>query len=218
MKRTISLKLDLSPEQYEALINTQLAFSKACNESIPFVVDNRCWNRVALHHLCYYNIRGSIPNIGSQMVCNAIQKVCSSYKVLKIKRSQDVPVITFKDTGSVHYDKKTYSIKGGKLSLYTVDGRIKCDFITGDFQKEYLKEGAVKEAELIRKGKRWFFNLVLDLPDKEFKKEGKIFAIDVMAMRINNKKRRSRFPPPPKGRGIHLVKQDEKKGNLWKTK
>lgn len=179
MKRTVALKLILSQEQSEALLETQKAFAKACNQAIPFVVENRCWNRVALHHLCYYTIRENIPSLGSQMVCNAFQKVCSSYKVLKIKKSQKVPTITFKDTGSVHYDKRTYSLKNNILSLYTVTGRIKCDFVTGDFQREYLEKGVVKEAELIRKGKRWFFNLVFDLPDVEFKKDGKIFSVDV---------------------------------------
>jgi putative transposase len=178
MKRTISLKLNLSQEQSDSLLETQVAFARACNQAIPFVVENRCWNRVALHHLCYYKVREAIPSLGSQMICNSFQKVCSSYKVLKIKKSQDVPTITFRDTGSVHYDKKTYSIKGNTLSLFTVNGRIRCNFITGDFQREYLERGAVKEAELIRKGKRWFFNLVLDLPDMEFKKEGNILAVD----------------------------------------
>lgn len=179
MKRTIALKLNLSQEQSSALLETQKTFANACNQAIPFVVENRCWNRVALHHLCYYQIRDSIPSLGSQMVCNALQKVCSSYKVLKIKKSQDIPTIAFKDTCSVHYDKRTYSVKDNILSLYTINGRIKCEFTTGDFQREYLEMGMVKEAELIRKGKRWFFNLVLNLPDVEIKKEGKTFSVDV---------------------------------------
>jgi IS605 OrfB family transposase len=179
MKRTIALKLNLSQEHSNALFETQKAFVNACNRATRFVVENRCWNRVALHHLCYYQIRENIPFLGSQMICNAFQKVCSSYKVLKIKKSQDAPTITFKDSSSIHYDKRTYSIKDNILSLYTIKGRIKCEYVTGDFQEEYLERGTVKEAELIRKGKRWFFNLVLDLPDMELKKEGKIFSIDV---------------------------------------
>ena len=179
MKRTIALKLILSQEQSDALFETQKAFTNACNQAIPFVVGNRCWNRVALHHLCYYQIRESIPSLGSQMVCNAFQKVCSSYKVLKIKKSQDLPTIIFKDTGSVHYDKSTYSVKHDILSLYTTNGRVTCEFTMGDFQRKYLEMGDVKEAELIRKGKRWFFNIVLDIPDIPTKKEGKIIAVDV---------------------------------------
>jgi len=179
MKRTISLKLVLSEEQKKALLETQVDFSTACNEIVPFVVENRCWNRVVLHHMCYYKVRDSLSSLGSQMACNAIKKVCSAYKALKIKKSQDVPTITFKDTGSVHYDKRTYSLKGDTLSLFTVTGRIKCQFTTGDFQREYLQSGVAKEAELVRKGKRWFFNLVLDLPDTDLRKEGNVFAVDV---------------------------------------
>jgi putative transposase len=179
MKRTISLKLILSEEQSDALLATQKAFSDACNQIVPFAIENRCWNRVALHHLCYYKIRESSASIGSQMVCNAIKSVCSSYKVLKIKKPQEVPIISFKTSGSVHYDKRTYSITDEILSLFTLNGRIKCSFTSGDFQKNYLEQGIVKEAELIKRGKRWFFNIVLDIPDVEFKKEGKVIAIDV---------------------------------------
>lgn len=179
MKRTIALKLNVSQEQSEALLETQKAFANACNQAVPFVIKSRCWNRVALHHLCYYQIRERNASLGSQMVCNAFQKVCSSYKVLKIKKSQEVPAIKFKNTGSIHYDKRTYSIKDNILSLYTVKGRIKCAFITGSFQRQYLEKGAIKEAELIKKGKKWFFNIVLDFPDAEIKKEGKVFAIDM---------------------------------------
>ena len=179
MKRTINLKLTLTQEQSDALLETQKVFANACNGVVPFSVENRCWNRVALHHLCYYSLRGSFPSIGSQMVCNAIKKVCSSYKVLKIKRDQDVPTINFREAGSVHYDKRTFALKGDVLSLFTVNGRIKCTFKLGNFQREYLKESVVKEAELLRKGKRWFFNVVLDIPDVPTKKDGTIIAIDV---------------------------------------
>jgi IS605 OrfB family transposase len=35
----------------------------------------------------------------------------------------------------------------------------------GDFQAHYLAAGKPKEAKLVRRGKQWFFNLVLALPD-----------------------------------------------------
>lgn len=179
MKRTVAVKLILNQQQSNALLETQKTFAEACNQIVPFSVENRCWNRVALHHLCYYKVRESVSSLGSQMVCSAIKKVCSSYKVLKVKKSENVPVISFREAGSVHYDKRTYSIKGETLSIFTVKGRIKCNFVIGDFQRDYLEKGVVKEAELIRKGKKWFFNIVLDIPDVPFKKDGKILAVDV---------------------------------------
>lgn len=179
MRRTIALKLHLSQEQSDALLATQAEFSRACNEAVSFAVQNRCWNRVALHHLCYYKIRDTVSSLGSQMICNSIKKVCSSYKVLKVKKSQEVPYISFKGNGSVHYDKRTYSLKDQTLSLFSINGRIKCQFVIGDFQRDYLEKGSVKEGELIRKRNRWFFHLVLDIPDVPFQTDGKILAVDV---------------------------------------
>lgn len=179
MKRTVSLKLDLTQEQSESLSHTQIAFSKGCNAIVPFALENRCWNQVALHQLCYYKVRKDLPNLGSQMICNAIRKVCASYKVLKIKKSQEIPTITFKDSSSIHYCARTFSLKGETLSLYSINGRIRCKYKTGTHQEHYLEKGKIKEGELVRKGKRWFFNLVLDIPDTAPLLEGTVMAIDM---------------------------------------
>lgn len=163
MKRTISIKLNPTTEQKDILLEMQHAFSNACNQIIPYTVKNRCWNRVALHHLSYYPIKEA-TDLGSQMVCIAIKSVCDAYKALKLKRKDEVPIIVFKPK-SVHYDKRTYSFKNDLLSLYTLQGRIKVKMVFGNFQRSYLIQGVPKEAELIRKKTGWFFNLVLDLPD-----------------------------------------------------
>ena len=179
MKRTVSLKLVTIQDNALALSETQELFAVACNHIVPFAVDNRCWNRVALHHLSYFPVREFCPDIGSQMACNAIHKVCASYKVLNIAKDQPVPTIKFRSQGSVHYDKRTYSLKGSVLSLFTVRGRIRCSFRTGVYQKKYLEIGISKEGELVRRGKHWYFNLVLEIPDTPAVVEGKIFAVDM---------------------------------------
>jgi len=179
MKRTISIKLNISKEQHEALLDTQKSFVQACNQVVPFAIENRCWNRVALHHLCYFKVRDIVSDIGSQMTCNAIKNVCQSFKVLKIKKSQDVPEIVFKENGSIHYDKRTYSIKGNSLSLFSTSGRIKTNFDICDFHRGYIEQGIFKEAELIRKNKIWFFNIIIELEDAPPKGGNKIIAIDV---------------------------------------
>ena len=171
--------MTLTQEQSDSLLETQKVFSDACNQIVPFSIENRCWNRVALHHLSYYLLRKNLPCLGSQMVCNAIKKVCTSYKVLKIKKSDTIPTIKFRLDGSVHYDKRTYSLKRDTLSLFSIHGRVKCEYQLGDFQEEYLQEGTVKEAELIRKGKRWFFNIVVEIPDVPRIVNGGVIAVDV---------------------------------------
>ncbi|NGX55768.1 MAG: hypothetical protein KR126chlam2_01410, partial [Chlamydiae bacterium] len=179
MKRTIALKLTLSEEQAASLLQTQEDFAQACNGIASYARDNRCWNQVGLHHLSYYEVREQIPYLGSQMVCNAIRKVCGSYKALRIKKQQEVPLVVFKDTSSIHYCARTFSLKEEQLSLFSVNKRIRCRFMLGEHQRKYLACGKIKEGELVRKKKRWFFNIVLDLPEVSLKSTGEVFAVDL---------------------------------------
>ena len=158
MKRTVSIKLVPTPEQAQALSELQSELAKACNLIVPFARDNRCWNRVALHHLAYYPVREA-TNLGSQMVCNAIKAVADAYKVLKLKKSDDIPAIRFRETGSVHFDAWTYRLKDDAVSLYTLRGRTVVKMSPGEFQSQYLAVGKPKEGKLVRRGKQWFFNL-----------------------------------------------------------
>ena len=166
MLRTISIKLNTTHEQSIALFQLQKQFNDACNQIVPIAVENRCWNRIALHHLAYYKIR-SATDLGAQMVCNSIKSVCEAFKALNIKKAENVPLINFKPHSSIHFDKRTYSLKDNAISLYTLSGRILIPMILGEFQQQYLEHGLPKEAELICKNKTWFFNLVLELPEVE---------------------------------------------------
>ena len=182
MKRTVSLKLKPSVEQADRLMALVDAFSFACNAVVPFVVESGGHNRVGLHPLAYYAVREKIPSIGSQMVCNAIKRVADMYKVLKsnggIKKDKPIKRIIF-SAKSVHYDKRTYSIKRDALSLFTLDGRILVQFMGGQHQSLLLSRGAPKEAELIFKKGKWFFNLVLDLPEHEPAGGDRVLGVDV---------------------------------------
>ena len=147
----------------DSIQHTASAFSDVCNQIEPYVVEHRCWNQVALHTLFYYAIRQQFPSIGSQMVCNAIKKVCAAYKALRIKKSQ-----------------RTYSLKDGILSLFSMKGRVRCAFRMGKHQERYLAAGVLREGELVQRGKRWFFNVVVKLPDVVPLTRGTIMAVDLV--------------------------------------
>ena len=173
MKRTISLKLISTQDQKRSLLNLAEAFSRACTHAVFAALEHQEWNRVRLHHLIYNTLRSLTPELGSQMACNAIAKAARACKASKGKRN-----ISFKELASVHFDKRTYSLKGNVLSLFTLEGRMKFEYAIGAFQEQYLKIGTPKEAELVRKGNRWFFNLVLDIPDVASLDGGKVMGID----------------------------------------
>jgi len=180
MLKTISLKLRTTTEQSQYLFELQTAYSVACNRLVPVVVETRCWNRVALHNLTYFDLREK-TTLGSQMCCNAIFSVCKAYKSQKALRKikkDSVPEINFGKT-SVHFDKRTYSFKGSFLSLYTLAGRIKVEWVTGKHQTDLFESGTPKEAELIFKSGNWFFNLVLEFPEVEFVKSETVLGVDV---------------------------------------
>ena len=123
MPYTIRIFLETANEDKLKFMKLQDAYHFACNQIVSSAVEERCWNRVALHHLVYKKVRKSSP-LGSQMVCNAIFPVCKAYKAKAIGRNEPVPVIQFRKNRSIHFDKRTYSIKGNVLSLYTLEGRI----------------------------------------------------------------------------------------------
>ena len=178
MKWTISILLETIKEYEQSLTELQNAYHLACNQIVPSVVEKRCWNRVALHHLVYNQVRETSP-LGSQMVCNAIFSVCKAYKAKSIGKDEPIPVIQFRKNRSVHFDHRTYSIKGNILSLYTLQGRIRIPMRMGPFQESYFSKGTPTEAELICRKGRWYFNLVLELPDPPKTEKAKMIGVDL---------------------------------------
>lgn len=161
--------LETTPEQANKLAALQNAFAVACNLVVPFAATGKISNRIKLHHAAYYTVREFTPHLGAQMACNAVHQVAKAYKILLKNRpriyKENWPTIKFRDASSVHFDKRTYSLRENILSLFTLDGRILVPFRAGNFQRKYLSSGIAKEAELVHKRKGWFFNLVLDIPD-----------------------------------------------------
>ena len=135
MNLTLRVPLNASPEQNASLQALQAAFAKVCNALAPTVQQTKVWNRVALHHLMYHSLRQRFPELGSQMVCNAIYSVSRTSRMLfqspqspfNLTRlaGKPLPLLRFADTCPVYFDRHTLSVKSGQLSMYTLDGRIR---------------------------------------------------------------------------------------------
>ena len=135
MRTQLRLRLDTAPDQKVRLLALQAAFARVCNALAPVARDARCWNRVALHHMTYKSLREQFPEIGSQMVCNAIYSVCRASRLVyqhpkspfNVARMGDrpLPLLRFADNCPVYFDRHTLSLKAGQLSMYTLDGRMR---------------------------------------------------------------------------------------------
>lgn len=131
----ITAPLSPTPEQRERLVALQAAFARACNLLAPVVQQHRCWNRVALHHLAYRQLRQAMPELGSQMACNAIYSVCRAARLVyqhpaspfHVQRlgARPLPLLRFTDSCPVYFDRHTLSVRPGGLSMFTLDGRLR---------------------------------------------------------------------------------------------
>lgn len=174
MKRTIAIRLDGSDFQKQAFEELQNLFTAVCNRVAQIAACEKERNRVRLHHLCYRGLREEFPQLGSQMCCNAVAKTSAALSALKRPKE-----LLFKKGCSVHFDKRTYSLKNGILSLYTLQGRVQIPLKISEFHQTFLNKGFPKEAELVRKGNCWFFHLVLDLPNVTPIESGVAIGVDL---------------------------------------
>jgi hypothetical protein len=155
VKPQVILTIALHPGQTERLIHLQQMFAQACNHLSPIVQQTRCWNRVALHHMAYRGLREQFPALGSQMACNAIYSVsrtcralfqnpASPYALHKLGHAP-LPRVLFLPQSPVYFDRHTLSLKNGRASMYTLDGRIKFNLDLDESQESRFRTSRLRE-------------------------------------------------------------------------
>lgn len=161
MNFALRIPLNTSADQLVRLQALQTAFAKVCNALAPTVQQTRVWNRVALHHLSYRSLRERFPEMGSQMVCNAIYSVSrtsrlifqhpqSPFNVTKMP-GKPLPLLRFSDTCPVYFDRHTLSVKDGQLSMYTLDGRIRFALALKPEDEANFKQKKLREIVMSRR-------------------------------------------------------------------
>lgn len=177
MENKFTIPLTPTPDQLLSLKALQANFVEICNAITPIVQGSACWNRVVLHHMVYHKMRLQFPNMGSQMVCNAIYSVCriarvvlqhpqSPWNVEKNPAAQ-LPKIFFLPQSPVFFDRHTLSIKGNRLSMYTLNGRIRFDLGLSIDEQNMFHHAKLKEVLLVNEQDTFslHFHFGEDLPE-----------------------------------------------------
>ena len=161
MNSVLRIPLDASPEQVTRLQALQSGFAQVCNALAPLVQQTRVWNRVALHHLAYRQLREQFPEMGSQMVCNAIYSVSRTCRLVfqhpgspfHLARLGDkpLPLLRFSDACPVYFDRHTLSLKAGQLSMFTLDGRMRFQLALGAQDEAAFHARKLREIVLSRR-------------------------------------------------------------------
>ncbi len=159
MERKFVIKLDANPAQVQRLEALQANFIEICNAISPIVQETHTWNRVVLHHMVYHKMREKFPHTGSQMICNAIYSVCRAARIIlqhpkspwniEVNPQALLPRLHFLPQSPVFFDRHTLNLKGNRLSMYTLDGRIRFDLSLTEEQRTAFHHEKLKEVLLV---------------------------------------------------------------------
>lgn len=177
MKTILQVKLYPDDKQKQALLDTMYRFNEACNyiAEQSFDKDERT-SKFKLQQLYYHDIKKKY-NLTAQIVILAIRKVTDCYK----RDKNTMPV--FRKDSCVIYDQRVYSFKGvEKVSLWTVEGRLKISVIMGEYQKKrwLQKKG---QADLVYRKGCFYLLVTVDTPEEPPMDSDKFIGVD---LGINN--------------------------------
>ena len=176
MTSMLRIPLHAEPKAHQRLLDLQRGFASVCNALAPLVQQTRVWNRVALHHLAYRQLREQFPEMGSQMVCNAIYSVSRTGRLVfqhpqspfSLARLGDkpLPLLRFTEDCPVYFDRHTLSLKDGQLSMFTLDGRMRFQLALSAQDEALFHTGKLSEVVLSRQADG-LFSLTFQLVNAE---------------------------------------------------
>jgi len=179
MKITVNLKLKPTLEQEQILFRTLESCNEICNVLSRYAFDAKDFGQYNLHKAKYHELRRLSP-LSSQMIVRCIAKVSDSY------RSDRTTCHVFRKWSAQPYDDRIFSFKeGDQVSLWTLTGRMKIPFVCGEYQRKYLRfrKG---EVDLVfnKNNKKWFLNIVCDIPEQEPEFSGRMLGVDLGIVNI----------------------------------
>jgi len=152
MKLIARLQLHPTPEQHALLKQTLEAANAACNYVSEQAWETQTFNQFVLQKLCYHDVRRQF-DLGADCAVRVFAKVADAYKL--DKKTQR----TFKPLAAFPFNDRLVSYKLGPqvVSIWTMGGRQKMPFVTGEHQLRLL-QGLRGECDLVfRKGKFFLY-------------------------------------------------------------
>jgi hypothetical protein len=173
----LSVRLHTSEEQNQRLLALQRAFAELCNALAPIARQNGVWSRVGLHHLGYRRMRERFPGLGSQMVCNAVYSVSRACRLVyqhpqspfHVQRvgAKALPLVQFGHNAPVYFDRHTLSVRKGRASMFTLDGRMHFDLPLAPADEQRLRESRLLEISLQLDAQGYALTFLLAEPGEE---------------------------------------------------
>lgn len=165
---TYAVRVDASPDQSRVLSDTCAAYLDCCNMVSETAWEHKTLSQKTLHQLVYRKLRDEY-HVGAQMACSSMNRVIGNYRT--IKEMHGSPWATSQpEYRSSGYDlvwNNDYSIlKDGRLSINTLNGRIKIPVDWAHVPEEY-RHGKFGTARLLNRNGKWLLLIpsTVELPD-----------------------------------------------------
>ena len=172
MKQVIVLKLDETPKQHKALLETVEAFNRGCDYVAEVAFEKRMANKIALQPFVYGTLRADY-GLSSQMAVRCISKAVEAYK-----RGKNIQP-TFTPHGAMIYDERIMSFQGvSHVSLLTLTGRELIPLRFGDYQATRI-DRRKGQADLILRDGVFYLYVTIDLPTPPPIKPVGVLGIDL---------------------------------------
>ena len=157
MKQTMLLKLQPTPEQQRALLETMHAFNAACNATAEVAFALKSANKFELQKHVYARLRAEF-GLPAQLAIRAISKASEAYKRDKALQP------TFRPEGAIVYDQRVMSFKGLlTVSLLTLSGRALIPFLIGAYQQARM-DAIQGQADLLYRDGVFYLAVTIDRP------------------------------------------------------
>jgi putative transposase len=179
MKLVANLQLKPTKEQAQALKRTLEACNKACSEAsrVGFEAFGMKVRQFNLQKVVYRRLREEF-GLTAQAAIRSIAKVADAYTTARTNKAKLEEPIGFRKHAAQPYDDRIFRFLAGyKVSIWTLDGRLKIPFICGSRQQALL-EHRKGEVDLMFIRGRWYLAVVCDVPDPEAIQFNDVLGVD----------------------------------------
>lgn len=181
--KTVRCKLEVDKEGTEALQETMLQFSQACNDALVVALDKQITHPYKLHSKLYYTLRERYKDLTSNYVVRVFPRVV---RVVKITAKRKRKPKLFRPK-SLPLDKDLFRLieylSQFKISVSTVQGRKKFKLLIGNYQAGMLIGQKPTAATISYDNQKhaWYINITLSIPVETPKPrpDGKVVGIDL---------------------------------------
>ncbi len=132
--RTVRLKLILTEEQKGSLLRTMEEYTRAFDHAARWGYEHHCCDKRRLQYAIYYEMRRIVPDLSAGLIQSSKDTACEGLKRCKIRA-----VPSRKPHAAIRYSWKEAKVyfDSGKVSIYSVDGRIHAPVVLYDYLKKY---------------------------------------------------------------------------------